>query len=726
MSETVESQLHPKASKSLELSRAYLDASAEYRSDQEKWYQFTFGEQWSKEVRKVLEDRSQAPISFNYLAPAVDQGVATLTAKSPSFACTGRDDSDVKFARVASDFLSYVWYTSEGDLQFSQIAVDYYTRGLGWMVIYPDPDADGGRGELKLEHASNREVIVDPASKHPLFDDAESIIQLKDLTGAQFIQRYPQFADLIKSKKAKPTGDNLDSDAEYDDDVQSGSLRTSDTDERILDREKYRLTSRYTRKPYPYFRIQDARTQDEKRLSKAERDEFMAQTVYIITTGQGSQILDNQAQANTLLEQLDNSGIPTSVQVEDNAYLLSQGYFKEAPYNQMRIELVVDIGGAFMYEKILPISRYPLIPFPNMHTGTPRPLSDVSLVVSVQEFANKMISLVVAHTQATSTLKLLLPKGSVDDVSQAEADWQRPDALIEYDGSYGEPHTPMNPPLSTGLFNLIQMAKSKIESQFGIWEMNMGNGAQAPDTYKGTMAMQESQMTRMRGKLRSIERSLARCGKVVLEWSADFYTEEKMFKLMSPTGEVTQGSLNIPMYDDKGKYTGNMFDLSKQEMDLIVLGGSTLPSNRWAEYETYKDAYMNKIIDQEEVLKKTEIFDRQGVLERTGRIQQMTAQLQQYEKELKKLTGDLQTATRESEHDRKQVVIEKFRADLEVLLGKFKQNGELDAKKMELEVEGMLREIGGNFKQQDNQDGQDSKKKSKSPKKDSAKSQEKT
>ena len=72
-------------------------------------------------------------------------------------------------------------------------------------------------------------------------------------------------------------------------------------------------------------------------------------------------------------------------------------------------------------------------------------------------------------------------------------------------------------------------------------------------------------------------------------------------------------------------------------------------------------------------MKKTDIFDKQGVLQRTDMVQQLQSQLQQAGEQIKQLKGDLQTAQRENVHNRQRVEVAKFQ-------GKLKES-ELESKK---------------------------------------------
>ena len=68
------------------------------------------------------------------------------------------------------------------------------------------------------------------------------------------------------------------------------------------------------------------------------------------------------------------------------------------------------------------------------------------------------------------------------------------------------------------------------------------------------------------------------------------------------------------------------------------------------------------IIDQQEVLKKSEIFDTEGIIERTGVVQQLQSQVEQLTQQVKDLSGDLQTAQRESFHSKERAELEKSKS----------------------------------------------------------------
>ena len=106
-----------------------------------------------------------------------------------------------------------------------------------------------------------------------------------------------------------------------------------------------------------------------------------------------------------------------------------------------------------------------------------------------------------------------------------------------------------------------------------------------------------------------------------------------------------------------------MNDLSIGQYDINIIG-STMPSNKWGEWSIYMEAYQAGLIDRTEALMKTEIFDKEGVLKRIDIVQQLQAQLQAAQEQIKKLAGDLQTADRESIAARQRTEVEKFKGRL--------------------------------------------------------------
>jgi hypothetical protein len=128
--------------------------------------------------------------------------------------------------------------------------------------------------------------------------------------------------------------------------------------------------------------------------------------------------------------------------------------------------------------------------------------------------------------------------------------------------------------------------------------------------------------------------------------------------------------LNQAIANEFGTVVEKVNDVSVGQYDVQVVSGSILPTNRYALLEYYMQLYQMGIIDQVEILKKTDVADADGVMERVGMIRNLQGQLAQAQEEIKRLQGDLQTSDREAIQARKRVEVEKFGSQLDKLKNK--------------------------------------------------------
>jgi len=323
----------------------------------------------------------------------------------------------------------------------------------------------------------------------------------------------------------------------------------------------------------------------------------------------------------------------------------------------------------------------------------------VCATLPMQRLLNKLWSLALSHAQASAGLKLLVPLGSVDDIDQLEKDWANPNAVIEVDSSQGEPHYPSPQPLAGEFYRLIQQSEFYIDFIFGLPEMMHGFADKAPETHKATERMIALGSERPKSKLRDVEFSINKLGKVLYNLSKGHYTYKKIFRLAQPNNNITEVMANF--YTD---ISGAVLDLKKDrhildQHDIRIESGSTMPSSKYAELAVYLEAFQMGIVDRYEVLKKNpEIFDKEGIMRRTEEKQLMQQQMQAMSEQIKNLQGDLQTAQRESVSDRKRVEVEKFKSRLSEVNSESKADRRVTRSKLENEVKLEVEKLASNLK----------------------------
>jgi hypothetical protein len=692
-----------------------LDLFDKYSQKRDVWAaqakedkEFRLGRQWTAEQKEVLESRGQAAIVINRIHPAVESAKAMLTSNRPSFRAAPREDSDNKIAQIMSNLLAYMYDISDGRNVVRQAVDDYYVMGMGFLHIYQDPMMDMGKGEVCMHDVDPLDVYIDPNSRSRFFDDAENVIISKFFTKAQAEKLWPMYKEKIQNATTKGGyGNAQDWNAPATQRQDDGEVQFPEDVGRVNNQEYIRGYERYYKMDVQEFRIFEKFSGKEDLLDKEGFEEYIQKPAYkiegqLITDTQKATALyvQLQTQAQEAFEQellemqqvgYDRKAIddrikegPKKISLEEQTFedLIKEGLIEVVTVTMKRIKQCVILGDTLLYSRILPIEQYPIVPIMNIHTRTPYPVSDVRLVRPLQEYINKTRSLIIAHATTSTNTKILVPEGSVD-MKDFEEKWAQPGVAIPYDPTDGAP-VPVQPtPLPNELYQNEQTAKSDIDHALGLYEMMMGNSQSAPSTYKATISIDEFGQRKMKSKLSDVEASLTRIGQLAIPLMQQLYSSEKVFRVIQPNNSMSEYIVNKKMYDDKTGEINIFNDITVGKYDVIVVAGSTLPSNRYAELEFYMDAFQKGLIDRQEVLKKTEIFDMEGVMERTDEIGKLQSMVQGMEEEIKKLKGDLQSRDRESVNLRKRVEVEKFKNELDQVSNKAKAAGTVYEKRLD-------------------------------------------
>jgi len=698
-----------------------------YSKNRETWAnhaqedkEFRLGKQWTSEQKSILESRGQAPIVVNRIHPAVEAAKAMITANRPSFRCAAREDSDNKVAQVLSHLLAYMYDISDGRSVIREVVDDYYVTGLGYIHVYQDPMMDMGKGEVCFHSVDPLDVYVDPNSRSRFFDDAENIIISRFFTRDQAKKLYPMYEKAIDNAESdrftdRPITDRAD-DGEtiFPEDTETktehGTFGQND--------EYVRGYEWYSKELVDKFRIFETFSGAEDLLDVEDFDAYIQKPAWII---EGQPVVDPEqakqiimqmqqqiaSQWQAMVEQATAEGIPAedlpapeepNVQEIDYQQLILQGLIEVARVQVKRVHHCVVIGDKKLYSRVLPTEDYPIVPFVNIHTRTPFPVSDVRMVKNMQEYINKTRSLIVAHATTSTNTKILVPEGSVD-MKEFEEKWSQPGVAIPVDMDAGAPMPVQPVPLPNELYKNEMDAKNDIDHQLGLYEMMMGNSSVAPQTYKATISLDEFGQRKIKSKLADIEASLTRVAQVAIPLMQQLYTVEKIFRVVQPNNSMSEYAINRQLYDDKTREVQVMNNITIGKYDVVVVAGSTLPTNRFAELEFYMDAYAKGLIDREEVLKKTEVFDIEGVMERTDIIAKLQQQLQSAQEQIKQLSGDLQTRDREAVNLRKRVEVEKFKTDMDKVSNKAQAASTLFEKRLDDNLSTVKTEISRSIKE---------------------------
>jgi len=576
----------------------------EWNTKSQEWYDFSImNKQWTTEEEQTLERRGQAPLVINRLKPVIRLYQSHLGARAPKIK-TVPMRSDIgeitaqKLSTVFNDLFHWIWYNSNGDLLLDQVIEDFLVRGIGYFFLRWDKYGRDGMGQICIENLHPNEVFVDSESRKRDFSDASRIVISKEITTRAAETRLPEYKQKIKNAVNRyVTRDNMTStDLTTGDDLYYYDEIYDEEEDRI------RIFDVYEKRPAIKYEVVspitgrwEILTPEEYKEFKKDDVDYVARKIYI----------------NRIFRRFYVGDIPVGKEEE------------------------------------LPTSEYPIVPVIYQHIGNPYPMSLVSYGMDLQKEVNKRRSLLIAHaTSNAGGTKMIYEAGAITNKEQTEADWARPTGWTEVnDITLLKDVAPTAIP--TSLIQLEQFAKTDMEYVMGAPATSMGmSDSQTHDTFKGVLALDEFSQRNVGPSAKALYLGLKLLGKVTVDYIQGYMKTPQMIRISQPydnPGEDFQElMLNQNVYDDKtGAIQTISNDVTVGRYDVEVVANSTSASNQAAEEERMLAYYQAGLVDDIEVYKHINIFDKQGLLARKsliaqqqGIINQMTSQLDDMAAEL--------------------------------------------------------------------------------------------
>ena len=585
----------------------YDHESDEFRFQMAEDFDFYLGKQLTEAQKEYLMSVGQPPESNNKIRPAVEQVLSNMASTKPEWDVEGVGSDDGRIAGIYNKILDEIWYSSKGDTQFRTACKDFIVKGLCYLYVYPDYQADNGLGGIRFKRIKPEAVFVDPNSSLPDFSDASSIIYTDLHTKESLKVLFPDIADKI---------DDLKEDYDTDEET-SGNYNRDDI---------------YTRG--------DATHDQQPTVRKFVRFAKVSIPNVLVTelvTGK-SQIFDKKA-----YEELQ----------ADKKYqeLIDQGSVTEKIIYTTKVRETCVVGDLIYYDEILPIDSYPIIPACNEHTGTPYPSGDVRHAKSPQRMLNRTEALLISHTSATTNFKLVVEDGAIDPKELQK--WNIPNAIIRAnpgalrDGKIKE-YAP--PAVSSQLFTEKSRYELDIEQVFGSYKFLQGYGEGSPGTVGEAQIIEESVSKKQGWKVMPVYDMLTIAGKIISAWIPFVYNQERVVRITSPNGIMEDVRVNEAVMNKNGEIE-RLYDITTNLIDIRVVVGSTKAKSPMADLQRDIQLMGAGIYDKTQVIMNMRTDDdKASLIQRHGEISQYQQTIQGLQEQVKKLSGDLQTRERELFH----------------------------------------------------------------------------
>lgn len=706
-----------------------------------KKYGLFLNEQLSAEELEDLREGGMPDFIINRITPAIEIMKYFVTANNPKWQAVGVEGSDSDIAHIHSMIAEYCWHLSSGKSLFSTVIQDALVKGLGFFRIDVDPNADNGVGEVKFDSIDPYDVYVDPVSRDFLFRDASYIIVQKNISKTSLVRLLPQY----KRKIVRATGsteskqyskrDIHEAENVLPGDVENEAWTLEGEQDEILDfyevysKEKVAFVNIWRKEPpskEELKKIEEQATIEVEKLIQELNVQLQEKQVELNALVEEGEILpermqlelqkfqeemaakieETKAMMQAELIRQQTRTIQETLKKENFEKLLDSDVYAKSivdviEFFKTQIKVCASAGDMFLYEALLPIEEYPIVPVVYSHTGTPFPMGAVLPMIGKQREINKAHQIMLHNANLASNLRWLYTEGAID-----EEEWEKysssPGAMLKYRQGFEAPSAVQPLPINNAFYTVTRQGKEDIEYISGISSSMQGVGQDSHETYRGMLAMDEYGTRRIRQWVNNcVEPALEHLGKIFKEIAQFTYTSQKIFRIVQPEagageGEVQEVSINIPIYNDFGEVIQRFNDYQTAKFDIRIVAGATQPVNRWALQDEYFKWFQAGLIDDIAMLEQTDIRNKKALVQRKSLYSQLQQQLAQMEETIKNQEGEIQTLERQVVQSgiRDKIVegakvvdkeLHKTQAQQEILRGQMKNA--LEATKKELALE---------------------------------------
>ena len=658
----------------------------------QKGYDFYLNEQLTKDETDALNEAGMPTFTINRITPIVEIMKYFVTANNPRWKAVGATGDDTDVAQVHSDIADYCWYNSNGKSIYSQVVLDSLTKGIGYFMVDIDKDADRGMGEVVFKKIDPYDVYVDPASRDFLFRDANFISVRKNVAKTQLINLFPEFAGKIKKVSGAADGVSFSQRPSTDyqsiqpEDITMGVTIEGEDDDVVPYYETYSKKKHAYRNvfikvlPSP-AQMEQIKDNVEKQSKEAEKEISVGLKEKILSIQQSleaGEVIPERAQleierAQQMASQaIEERKMQLMSEAQDSATIIDQQIMTEEGYQilaksekmqsqiieaikfyENRVHLTCTVGDdIFLYERVIPVTEYPIVPVPYMYTGTPYPMSSITPLIGKQQEINKAHQIMLHNANLASNLRWMYEEGSVP-----EEEWEQysssPGALLKYRQGFSPPTPVMPAPINNAFFTITQEGKGDAEYIAGVPSAMMGFTQEQPETYRGLLANDEFGTRRLKAWMGSVvEPALEHLGRCFQMLSQHHYSVEKVFRIVQPEAgqspdEEKEVRINIPIYNDYGQAISTFKDYSSARFDIRVVAGATMPINRWALLEEYFRWFQSGLIDDIAMIGETDIRNKKQIIERKSMYSQLQGQVSSMEEAMKDKDGTIETLQRQ-------------------------------------------------------------------------------
>lgn len=492
---------------------------------------FYDGDQWDLADAAVLEERGQAPLVFNEVAPMVDWLIGTERRARVDWRVLPRTEDDVEMADVKSKVFKYVSDVNRSTFNRSRAFADAVKVGVGWVDsgVRNDPTKD----ILYDKYEDWRNVLWDSMAIEQDLSDARYLFRTRWVDEDVALAMYPERRSVLERAVMR--------DQEF-------SAQQWSEDEFYF--QGYTSASHAGTASGSY--IGGGRgtvdTEPRSRIRLIECQFRMPASVKVVTSGQFK---------GAFVEGWDTALM--------NAIGQAGGSIVDRVV--MRMHVAVMTEGHLLALGPMPMrhNSFSLTPIWCYRRGRDRqPYGVVRRVRDLQMDLNKRASKALF---LLSTNQVFAEKGAVDDINVAREEVNQPDGFIEYRaGKKLEVHRDSE--MAAGQVQMMTLDAQAIQRNAGISNENLGRqtNASSGEAIKARQMQGSVVTTEPFDNLRLATQVQ---GEKLLSLMEQWYTEAKVIRLSGHKGQLDWVKINQPEVQPDGSVR-YLNDITASMADFVV------------------------------------------------------------------------------------------------------------------------------------------------------------
>jgi hypothetical protein len=614
----------------------YLDDTREWREQRDKLEQNYHGALFTPSEGKDKQDSHETALVDNRLRPLLRKRTSKLIANSPTGTLYGvSDDDQGAILDVLSALGDHFWDISGGKFQATRAIHSMTKLGPGYWIVYNDPLADYGMGELKFKAISYKNVFYDKAAEDMWESPYVIVRRLMDLD--KFVERFPKF----KEEK-------------------SNLIFVDDTVRYKLEREDRSTID--TELPEVF-----EGNEEKQFVLYLEQYEKVIKPVYIFR----QLAVDGQLQIFELAVGEKEEALMQRVLTPDMRAQLESGLAIWYSGNIPRIKVTTTINDKYEVVKPyeLPIENYPIIEIRNEDTANGEARGEMDYMVANQEFMSKALNIVIGNAAMGSFLRYVAdPTKLTEFMKQEEFKkavtepggilWMMQDSMT---GKF--PLDTLRPePLNEAYVYLMNYMAYSMEYSMQQFGSTMGDTSNAPRTFSATAQYGEWADEALVMPRDEVERGIQRLYDIFFQWAPHYYSAYKQFSTFDDdTEEKSDYELNKPAPQPNGGLL-LLNNISNFRARFRIRKGSTAPSMSVMKANLYKDllqvtqnpAFLLPMLEYLPTGKY-----KAQLKETLNQLPQMQQQLEQASQQIDQLSAELTRQTQQNVELSKRINIEK-------------------------------------------------------------------